>query len=136
MRISLPTAGLLSTATRASRLWLAALALAVQVLLPVQALRAASATGEAVVLCTAAGPVTLDAAALDDGRTEGADREHASICPLCAGAGGAADIPVDPAAGLAGPANSSCVTFAAARSPAPAAGGSGAYGSRAPPRSI
>ncbi len=121
------------TARPSWRLWLAALALFVQVLLPVQLLRAAGIAGETIVLCTMGGSVTLDAAALDGMAPADAGHKAGMVCPLCAGGAGAPLAPVDPAAALAAPVEFAGVDFARADAPAMHSGGLAAYGSRAPP---
>ncbi len=118
------------------RLWLAALAVFVQVLLPVQVLRAAGVSGDPIVLCSAAGKIAGDTAALDGGPISDAGHKTGMVCPLCAGAGGAALPPGEPQAGLEAPAEFAGIRFALADDTAESCGGSAAYGSRAPPVSV
>ncbi|MBL8807854.1 MAG: DUF2946 family protein [Rhodospirillales bacterium] len=115
------------------RVWLAALALFVQALLPVQVLRAAALPGEAISFCSAAGAPATHLTGADGGPLSDSGHKTGMVCPLCTAAGAAAVPPVDPAGALPSPVRFAAVDFARHDEIVPAAGGSAAYGSRAPP---
>jgi hypothetical protein len=131
------TTSLLAMPPAKWRLWIGALALIVQLLMPVQHVLARGGDADdQAVLCTSEGSIIVNLADLDGTPAPAGKSMAGMLCPLCA-FGGTQVLLTPEAAGFAAPrCDASTIEFEARQAQPAGNGGSAAYGSRAPPLSI
>jgi hypothetical protein len=131
------TTSLLAMPPAKWRLWIGALALFVQLLLPVHhVLVQAGGADDHVVLCTAGGSVVVALTELGDDPVPPRKDMAGMACPLCAFAGAQALLPPDTACAVLATRTASRVDFDRSGAATVKVGGNAAYVSRAPPTSI